>query len=318
MTHETEFAGSEDIDAEFAQAVISGLRRAQKQLPCRYFYDAVGSELFEEITRVPEYYPTRTEAALLQESAAGIAARTQPGAVLVEFGSGSSRKTEILLDAMRDLAAYVPIDVSGDALRDAKERLAARFPKLKVLPVEGDFSAELPLAGDLARAPRVGFFPGSTIGNLVPQDAIGLLSQFARQLEGGRLVVGVDLRKDLSVLVPAYNDADGVTARFNLNLLTRINRELGADFERRGFRHDAVWNEQEGRIEMHLVSRRRQDVHLLGHEFAFQEGERIHTENSYKYTREGFRAVAEAAGWTVTSVWTDAREWFSLQELSRA
>jgi dimethylhistidine N-methyltransferase len=318
MTHETHFGGSQDVDPEFARAVIAGLSASHKHLPCRYFYDAVGSELFEDITRVPEYYPTRTEAALLQESAAAIAARTQPGTVMVEFGSGSSLKTEILLAAMHDLAAYVPIDVSGDALREANNRLASRFPELKVLPVVGDFAAELPLSGELARAPRLGFFPGSTIGNLVPKDAVDLLAQFARQLDGGRLVVGVDLRKDLSVLTPAYNDAAGVTANFNLNLLTRINRELGADFDRRGFRHEAVWNEQEGRIEMHLVSRKRQDVHLLDHDFSFAEGERIHTENSYKYTLEGFRKVAEAAGWTVTSVWTDARDWFSLQELSRA
>ncbi|MDB5650955.1 MAG: egtD [Hyphomicrobiales bacterium] len=304
-------------EAGFAQAVIDGLSSEQKTLPCRFFYDAIGSELFEEITRVPEYYPTRTEAALLEGSAAGIAARTKPGTVLVEFGSGSSRKTEILLAQMPHLAAYVPIDVSEDALREAQERLAQRFPALEVLPVVGDFGADLHLPRELADAPRLGFFPGSTIGNLVPHDAQALLAQMGRQLDGGRLIVGVDLRKDLSVLIPAYNDAAGVTAAFNLNLLTRINRELGGDFDLRGFRHDAVWNGEEGRIEMHLVSRRAQEVHLQGHVFSFREGEHIHTENSYKYTLEGFRRVAEGAGWRVTSVWTDARDWFSLQELSR-
>lgn len=305
-------------DAEFGQAVIAGLGAVKKTLPCRFFYDAIGSELFEDITRVPEYYPTRTEATLIAESASLIAARTQAGSVLVEFGSGSSRKTEILLRALNKLAAYVPIDVSGDALRDAQARLATAFPKLEVLPVVGDFGADLDLPEPLNRAPRLGFFPGSTIGNFVPEDACALLKQFARQLDGGKLIVGVDLRKDLSVLVPAYNDAAGVTAAFNMNLLTRINRELGGDFNLRDFRHEAIWNGEQGRIEMHLVSRRRQDVNLLGHVFSFAEGERIHTENSYKYTLEGFRAVAEAAGWRVTQVWTDERDWFSLQELSPA
>ncbi|MDB5594527.1 MAG: egtD [Hyphomicrobiales bacterium] len=312
-------AGTEPAASEsgFAEAVIEGLSADTKTLPCRFFYDAIGSELFEQITQVPEYYPTRTEAALLERSATGISARTRAGTVLIEFGSGSSRKTEILLAQMPQLAAYVPIDVSGDALREAQARLAQRFPALDVLPVVGDFGADLHLPRHLAHAPRLGFFPGSTIGNLVPAHAQELLAQMGRQLDGGRLIVGVDLRKDLAVLVPAYNDAAGVTAAFNLNLLTRINRELGGDFDLRAFRHDAVWNGDEGRIEMHLVSRKRQDVHLLGHVFAFTEGERIHTENSYKYSLEGFRRVAEGAGWRVTSVWTDERQWFSLQELSR-
>ena len=317
MTHDIQSRSAADIDEDFAAAVIEGLGRPKKSLPCRFFYDAEGSDLFEAITRVPEYYPTRTEAALIAESAPAIKARTAAGTVLVEFGSGSSRKTEILLAALPDLAAYVPIDVSGDALREAKNRLAVGFPSLKVLPVVGDFGADVVLPPDLARKPRLGFFPGSTIGNLVPRDACDLLAQFARQLDGGRLIVGVDLRKDLSVLLPAYNDASGVTAAFNLNLLTRINRELGADFALRAFRHEAIWNAEEGRIEMHLVSRKRQSVHVLDHEFSFDEGERIHTENSYKYTIEGFEAVARGAGWRVTSVWTDEKRWFSLQELSR-
>ncbi|MBX9739085.1 MAG: L-histidine N(alpha)-methyltransferase [Beijerinckiaceae bacterium] len=316
MTHETHLDNREH-DAEFAEAVIEGLGKTKKSLPCRFFYDAAGSEIFERITREPEYYPTRTEAALIAESAARIAERTVAGTVLIEFGSGSSRKTEILLSELVDLAAYVPIDVSGDALREARERLAAKFPMLRVFPIVGDFGADVRLPENLVEAPRLGFFPGSTIGNFTPEDARALLEQFGRQIGSGRLIVGVDLRKDLSVLIPAYNDAAGSTAAFNLNLLTRINRELGADFERRAFRHEAVWNGDEGRIEMHLVSRRRQDVHVLGRTFTFTEGERIHTENSYKYTIDGFREVAEGAGWQVTAVWTDPQGWFSLQELTR-
>jgi dimethylhistidine N-methyltransferase len=303
---------------DFAQAVIAGLSEQRKSLPCRYFYDARGSELFEAITELPEYYPTRTELRLLQAQAPEIAARAPRGAVLVEFGSGSSRKTEVLLAAMTGLAAYVPIDVSGDALDEAATRLAQRFRGLRVLPVTGDFSAPLALPHDLAEAPRVGFFPGSTIGNFAPDAARELLAGLREQLAGGSLIIGVDLRKALSVLLPAYNDAAGTTADFNLNLLVRINRELSGSFDLRGFRHEAIWNEADSRIEMHLVSRKAQEASAAGHAFHFAEGERIHTENSCKYDLSAFARLAGQAGWRVARVWTDPDGWFSLQELEAA
>ncbi len=299
----------------FARDVIAGLGAQRKSLPCRYFYDAQGSALFEAITQQPEYYPTRTEMLLLATHAAEIAALLPSGALLVEFGSGSSRKTEILLAHLHDLAAYVPIDVSGDALSKAASRLATRFPQLHIVPVTGDFGADLHLPDALARAPRVGFFPGSTIGNFAPDAAQVLLSQMRRQLAGGRLLIGVDLRKDLCVLLPAYNDQAGVTAAFNLNLLARINRELAGTFDLAAFRHEAIWNEADGRIEMHLVSCKAQEAQTAGHAFHFAEGEPIHTENSYKYTPEGFAALARRAGWAVAACHSDRRGWFSLQEL---
>jgi dimethylhistidine N-methyltransferase len=245
-----------------------------------------------------------------------MAAELPRDAVLVEFGSGSSRKTEALLAALPHLAAYAPIDVSDAALREAADRLSRRFPGLRMLPVVGDFSAPLALPDELASAPRVGFFPGSTIGNFAPEDARGLLAMMRGQLAGGPLIIGVDLRKDLSILLPAYNDGAGVTAAFNLNLLARINRELGGTFDLRSFRHEAVWNEAESRIEMHLVSRRAQTAGAAGHVFAFGEGERIHTENSYKYDPDAFAQLAHAAGWRVARRWSDARGWFGVFELA--
>ena len=302
--------------ADFGPAVIEGLSRPQKSLPCRFFYDARGSDLFEQITDVPEYYPTRTEAAILEACAGEIAAHTPPGSVLIEFGSGSSRKTEILIAALSSLAAYMPIDVSASALEDAVARLGLRFPMLRVLPLAGDFLARILLPHSLARRPRLGFFPGSTIGNFAPDDASDLLRGMARSLEsGGRLIVGVDLRKDLRKLVPAYNDAAGITAQFNLNLLVRANRELHSNFDVDAFAHDAIFNDDESRIEMHLVSRKAQRVDVLGHSFDFAAGERIHTENSYKYSVEKFQALAQTAGWTPRRVWTDADALFSVHEL---
>lgn len=312
-------APSLPVDAKFAADVIAGLSKADKDLPCRWFYDARGSELFEEITRLPEYYPTRTEAAILTRHAAEIGRRTAPGSVLVEFGSGSSRKTEIVLKAMPQLAAYVPIDVSPSALAEARTRLAHRFPQLQVLPVVGDFLAEPRLPADLRLAPRLGFFPGSTIGNLPPRDACSLLKHFGKTLRGGsRLVIGVDLRKAADLLAPAYDDRRGVTAAFNLNLLHRINRELGGDFDLESFAHEAVWNDADSRIEMRLVSLRPQTAYVLGRRFGFGEGERIHTENSYKHTIEGFRALAEEAGWRALVTWTDDEDLFSVHEFAWA
>ena len=303
------------VDA-LAPAVLAGLAQPQKTLPSWLFYDARGSDLFEQITELPEYYPTRAEAAILDGAAADIAARTPPGAVLVEFGSGSSRKTEILLGALPALAAYAPIDVSADALDQAVARLAARFPALRVLPTVGDFLAPLGLPERLAKRPRLGFFPGSTIGNFAPTEARDLLAQMARTLgAGGRLVVGVDLRKDLSVLLPAYNDAAGVTAAFNLNILARLNREAGADFNLDRFAHSALYNAAEGRIEMHLVSLEAQRIAVCGRRFDLAAGETIHTENSYKYSIPQFHALARRAGWRPQRVWTDRSRLFSLHEL---
>ncbi|MEA2842002.1 MAG: hypothetical protein QOF41_3332 [Methylobacteriaceae bacterium] len=301
---------------EFADAVFDGLSSSPKTLPCRYFYDARGSELFEAITDLPEYYPTRTETAILAAHASDIADRVPDGAVLVEFGSGSSRKTELLLAEMLDLAAYVPIDVSDSALAGAKQRLDRRFPALHVHPVVGNFNDEIAYPYDLESRPKIGFFPGSTIGNLTPAEATELLAAMARALgPEGRLIIGVDLKKDPHTLVSAYNDAAGVTAAFNMNLLARINRELRATFDLTQFRHEAIYNPREGRIEMYLVSERAQQAGLVGHAFAFAKGERIHTENSYKYTIGEFQSLARDAGWQPDEVWTDKDSLFSVHEL---
>ncbi len=304
---------------DFARAVLDGLSRAQKELPCRFFYDELGSALFEQITELPEYYPTRTEALILNAHAAEVAARTSADTCLVEFGSGSSTKTQILLDALPSLAAYVAIDVSPSALEEARARLQGLYRTLRVETVVGDFWAQARLPHDLEARPRLGFFPGSTIGNLDAQSAERLLAHFAHVLgPGARLVIGVDVEKDPAILIPAYNDARGVTAAFNLNLLTRINRELGADFEVDAFRHEAIWNAAIGRIEMHLVSERAQSVRLLGRRFDLRASETIHTENSHKYRPAAFHEMAARAGWSVADWWSDPAGLFSVHDLQRA
>ena len=304
------------LDEEFGAEVLAGLSREPKSLPCRYFYDARGSELFEEITELAEYYPTRAELAILRDHAGEIAARVAPGAVLVEFGSGSSRKTEILLDAMPGLAAYVAIDVSACALEGARSRLEARYPRLRVITRTGDFRMPLDLPAELAKAPRLGFFPGSTIGNLTREEAVGLMVDMRRALgKEPRLLIGADLRKDEALLLPAYNDARGVTAAFNLNLLARINRELGADFDLSGFRHEAIFDARQSRIEMRFVSLRGQEARVLGRRFVFAAQERIHTEYSHKYTVLDFQVLARRAGWSPVAVWRDAELLFSVHEL---
>ncbi len=303
-------------DDGFAAAALEGLAGLQKTLPCQFLYDERGSDLFEQITDVPEYYPTRTETTILAECVADIVAGTPAGSVLIEFGSGSSRKTEILLAALDKLAAYVPIDVSPTALGEAKARLAGNFPGLRVHTVVGDFRSTVTLPEDLGSRPRMGFFPGSTIGNFQPGDAVDLLGTMHDTLRpGGRLIIGVDLRKSSNKLLPAYNDAAGVTAAFNKNLLVRANRELGADFDIDGFQHEAIFNAQKSRIEMHLVSRGDQIVSLLGEQFAFRAGETIHTESSHKYSVDDFRGLAARGGWTASRVWTDAQGLFSVHEL---
>ncbi|MGE0853919.1 MAG: L-histidine N(alpha)-methyltransferase [Hyphomicrobiaceae bacterium] len=303
----------------FAAAVLKGLAAPRKRLPCQYFYDAEGSRLFEEITELAEYYPTRTETAILRAHARAMAAPSGCGAALVEFGSGSSRKTELVLAALEAPSAYVPVDVSHSALEEAYGRLEARFPGLEIIPVNASFCDPLRLPARIAGRNRLGFFPGSTIGNFDPPDAGRLLQHFARILgPGARLIVGADLDKDAGRLVTAYDDAKGVTARFNLNLLARINRELGGDFDLARFQHRAVYDRDLRRIEMHLVAREAQDVHLFGRTFHFEAGESIHTENSYKYSIGQFRALARGAGWRAERVWTDARRDFSVHELVSA
>ena len=304
------------LDDEFASAVLGGLSRPQKTLPCRFFYDAPGSELFEAITRLPEYYPTRTETAILKAHAAEMVEGLPDGGVLVEFGSGSSRKTEILLRRLSGLAAYVMIDVSQAALAGAKQRLAQHFPTLDVRAIVADFSLPLNLPDDLRGRPKLGFFPGSTIGNLTPSEAVRLLRVFRAALAPqGRLIIGADLKKDARRLVLAYNDGAGVTAAFNLNLLARINRELGGDFDLGAFRHEAIYNPRHGRIEMHLISEKDQCVTIQGQRFSLQAGESIHTENSYKYAIDQFQDLARSADWQPRRVWTDDKAMFSVHEL---
>ncbi|HEX2842322.1 L-histidine N(alpha)-methyltransferase [Hyphomicrobium sp.] len=301
---------------QFAAAVLEGLSQRIKSLPSRFFYDAIGSELFEQITRLPEYYLTRTEAQILASHASEMIDRLTGRGVLVEFGSGSSLKTELLLSKAPRGIAYVPVDVSTAALADAGRRLASRFPGLDVRPVLADFSDPIALPSDLEGRPKVGFFPGSTIGNLQPGRAVDLLSLFLRGLSAGsRLIIGIDLKKDPRTLVRAYNDAAGVTAAFNLNILARVNRELGAAIDLDTFQHEAIYNPREGRIEMHLVSRVSQDVPILGRRFHFRTGESIHTENSYKYSIAQFHDVARASGWIPSKVWTDPELQFSVHEL---
>jgi len=298
-----EAAGRDPARALFEDELKAGLRRRPRSLSPKWFYDAEGSRLFEAITRLPEYYPTRQEAALLAASAEDLAGAIPSGAVLVEFGSGASEKTRILLDALGNrLAAYAPVDISASALNGAVDRIRAAYPELTVAPVQGDFLHLRDLGAQLPPGPRVGFFPGSTIGNLSEEEAIAFLAD-ARALlgAGSRFILGVDLVKAEAVLLAAYDDAQGVTAAFNLNLLARANRELGAGFDLDAFRHRAVWNSAQSRIEMHLVATSRTSAVVGGETFRFEVGEGVHTENSRKFTEASTRLMAEAAGWTVSA-----------------
>jgi len=301
------------LRAEFADAVLSGFARKPRSLPCRFFYDAHGSVLFEEISQLEEYYPTRVETALLEAYGAEIAERMGDARVLVEFGSGSSRKTSLLLSALACIPVYVPIDLAGESLAEAADWLSERHDGLAIRPLVADFTKTHTLPVVARRPRKLGYFSGSTIGNLTPGEAQAFLVNAARLLgRGAAFLVGVDLKKDPAILIPAYNDRRGVTAAFNLNLLERINRELDGDIDVGRFAHDAIYDERLGRIEMHLVSLVRQTVRVLGREFRFTEGERIHTENSHKYTIAEFRALARTAGWRPAEAWTDAGNHFSL------
>lgn len=299
-------------DTDFARAVVEGLSQHPRVIPARYFYDRRGSELFEAITRLPEYYLTRTEVALLRQHGPDIARLTGKDRVLVEFGSGSSAKTPLLLGPVNPIA-YVPIDISADYLFDAAEGLAAMHPGLAVLPLAGDFTASPALPAAVADAPKLGFFPGSTIGNMSHRAAVQLLGAFRETLgEEACLVIGIDTRKDPRLIEAAYNDAAGTTAAFNLNLLHRINRELDGTIPVFAFEHRALWNDSLGRIEMHLVAREAVRFKAAGHSFHLQAGESIHTENSYKYTLQEARLLARAAGWEPLNVWTDPDGLFAL------
>lgn len=305
------FAGAA---SEFAADVLAGLARPQKAISSKYFYDQRGSALFDDITALEEYYPTRTERSILEVDARAMAARLGPDCVLIEYGSGSSIKTRLLLDALESPAAYVPIDVSAEHLLRAAAGIVADYPRLRVDPVVGDFMQPIELPESLPpHARRIAYFPGSTIGNFLPADARTLLAGMAALAgEDGGALIGVDLEKPLSVLEPAYNDAKGVTAEFNLNLLRRINEELGADFDLDGFEHLAFYSEVDHRIEMHLVSTVAQQVTVAGHRFDFTAGETIHTEYSHKYTRSRFAELARLAGLEIVEVWTDPRAWFGV------
>lgn len=301
----------------FAADVMEGLSSPDKHLPPKYFYDDEGSRLFEAICRTPEYYLTRTELALLREAAPEIAACIADGAALVEFGSGASLKTRLLLDAAPQLAAYVPVDISADALEHAAAAIRSDYPGLVVSPLAGDFTALLSLPPDTHGRPRIGFFPGSTIGNFAPGDAVAFLRRVRRLLgAGSQCLVGADLVKDEATMLSAYDDAAGATAAFNRNVLVRINRELGGDFDLDGFEHRAVWNEAKSRMEMWLVSTCEQTAHVLGQTFHFAAGEGLHTENSHKFTSERFTSVAERAGWAVARHWISPEPQFAIFLLS--
>jgi dimethylhistidine N-methyltransferase len=303
----------------FADGLLEGLSRDPKRIPAKYFYDAAGSELFEQITGLPEYYPTRTELGILTANAREMATLIGPDVELVEFGAGSLRKVRLLLDEMERPRAYVPIDISGDYLMDVVAPLKDAYPGVLMKPVAGDFTRAIalgPLTQGASR--RVGFFPGSTIGNFTRPDAVSFLRQARQTLGGGGLLIGVDLVKDPAVLHAAYNDAAGVTAAFNKNLLVRANREAQARFDLGNFAHYACYNPLQQRVEMYLVSLAAQDVTVAGEIVSFAQGEAVHTEDSHKYTLDGFKALAGEAGYVPTRVWTDEKALFSVQWLEQA
>lgn len=303
---------ADGVDLAFRADVLAGLAEPQKAIPARWFYDDAGSQLFEDITQLPEYYPTRAETEILSTRSAEIAALIGEGRAVVEFGSGSSVKTPLLLSAIAP-SAYVPLDIAGDFLRASSAALAAKFPGLPVHPVEADFMRRVELPGEVADLPKLGFFPGSTIGNMIARTATDLLRSMKETLgEGALLLIGMDLVKDEDVLLAAYDDAAGVTARFNLNLLARINRELDGDIPLEAFTHEARWNDPFARIEMHLVAREDVAFTVSGRRFAIAAGETIHTENSHKFTKRSAQLLLAAGGWEPRARWTDEARQFSL------
>jgi dimethylhistidine N-methyltransferase len=301
-----------DADPAFRADVLAGLAAPIPAVPARWLYDRRGSELFEAITELPEYYPTRVEMALLEAHCPDVAAIAGVGDAVIEFGSGSSAKTPILLDAVAP-SAYVPIDISGDFLRESSAALQQRFPGLAILPVEADFMRPITLPHAVQGATKLGFFPGSTIGNMVPRTAVDLLRAMKDTLGSGAwLLIGMDRIKEVDVLLAAYDDAQGITAAFNLNLLHRINAELDADIDIAAWRHRAIWNDARSRIEMHLEAVRDTRFTVAGRSFAFAAGETIHTENSHKYGYRDSRLLLLAAGWGVVREWTDRQDRFAI------
>jgi dimethylhistidine N-methyltransferase len=296
----------------FRDDVLAGLSAPIPAIPARWLYDHRGSELFDEITRLPSYYPTRTETRLLTDIMADVATRVPPGSAVVEFGAGSQTKTPLLLEAIRP-AAYVPVDISGDYLEQSAAELQQRFPTLEVIPVVTDFARPFTLPSGIDQLPRLGFFPGSTIGNFVPWSATDLLRQFRALLgDGAGLLIGMDRVKPVERLIAAYDDPEGVTAQFTLNILTRINRELDGDIPVDAFQHEARWNDILSRIEIHLVATRDVDFSVSGREFSFSAGSSIHVENSHKYGPRGSRLLLLAGGWTPVAEWSDPAGDFSL------
>jgi dimethylhistidine N-methyltransferase len=307
-------AGAVTLDS-FKLEVLQGLREHPKRISPKYFYDERGSKLFEKICRVPEYYPTRVEAGILKDSAAAIAAKISSGCALFEFGSGASVKTRFLLDQLKDVIAYLPIDISGEFLESSAERLRLLYPHLQILPICADFTKPLRIeAKALSANPRrVGFLPGSTLGNFTPAEAIRFLRSTAQFLGyGGQFLVGIDLVKDQAVLEAAYNDSERVTAEFNLNVLLRLKNELGAEIDLEAFEHYAFFNRDESRIEMHLISRKNQVIEIEGERISLLMGEGIHTENSYKYTPAKFKGLVSTGGFDVLEMWTDERGYFGV------
>lgn len=306
----------DEASEDFASDLVAGLRGKPKEIPCKYFYDARGSELFDRICRLPEYYQTRTETTLLREHAEEISRLMGPRVELVEFGAGSLAKVRILLDALETPQSYVPIDISGDYLLDVVVGLEEDYPDMTLRPVIADFTQELTLpAKEMAVSRRVGFFPGSTIGNFTRPAAVAFLQNAAKVLKGGGLLIGTDLVKDPAILHAAYNDQAGVTAAFNKNLLLRANRELGANFDLNHFAHHACYNPMARKIEMYLISLARQTVRVAGEIVRFAEGEAIHTEDSHKYTIEGFTELAVEAGFAPRKSWTDPHRLFAIHWL---
>jgi L-histidine N-alpha-methyltransferase len=305
----------QDEIADDLAGILEGLRRRQKNLSPKYFYDERGSELFDEICDLPEYYPTNTELSIMQQHVGDMAKRIGPQASLIEFGSGSSLKIRILLQHLEQLAAYVPVDISREHLIKAADAISRDFPDIEVLPVAADFTQPFELPNPQVMPIRnVVYFPGSTIGNFSPDAAHQLLQVMHHEAgENGALLIGIDLQKDIQVIERAYNDSAGVTARFNLNILRRINREFGTNFNLDNFRHRAAYNSEYGRIEMHLISQCKQSVLLAGERVDFVAGEELLTEYSHKYTYEGFANLAECAGFKVDATWTDADQMFAVQ-----
>ena len=301
----------------FRADVLAGLSQRQKTLPSRWLYDQRGSELFEEITRLDEYYLTRTETAILRAHAEEMAALCGDGGVLLEYGAGAAIKSEILINALHAPHVYAPIDIAADFLAETIERFRDRFPDLPVRPIITDFTADFDIPADVPARPRAAFFPGSTLGNLGTSDAAALLRRMREHVgRSGKAIIGVDLRKEVETLIAAYDDSQGVTADFNLNLLRRINRELEGDFALEAFAHEARWNERESAIEMHLVSLKPQTVSVAGSSFAFAQGETIHTETCRKFDVAGFAQAAQRSGWRVDKLWSDAAQLFAVFGLS--